>query len=92
MSEGSKEHDWKSCIPLKGIVGSNPTLSAKTSHSRICGFCFGGESELVCPFASANWVHKFGVEPNLAKEKPKAFCVYTILSFYENSHFYFLYP
>ncbi len=28
MSEGSKEHDWKSCIPLKGIVGSNPTLSA----------------------------------------------------------------
>ena len=34
MSEGSKEHDWKSCIPLKGIVGSNPTLSAKKNPRR----------------------------------------------------------
>ena len=24
----SKAHDWKSCIPLKGIKGSNPFLSA----------------------------------------------------------------
>ena len=34
MSEGSKEHDWKSCIPLKGIVGSNPTLSANRNLIR----------------------------------------------------------
>ncbi len=27
----SKAHDWKSCLPLKGNVGSNPTLSAKKS-------------------------------------------------------------
>ncbi len=25
----SKAHDWKSCIPYKGIEGSNPSLSAK---------------------------------------------------------------
>ena len=25
----SKAHDWKSCIPYKGIKGSNPFLSAK---------------------------------------------------------------
>ncbi len=24
----SKAHDWKSCIPHKGIEGSNPSLSA----------------------------------------------------------------
>lgn len=30
MSEGPKEHDWKSCVPQKGTVGSNPTLSAST--------------------------------------------------------------
>lgn len=29
MSEWPKEHDWKSCVPQKGTVGSNPTLSAK---------------------------------------------------------------
>ena len=29
MSERSKEHAWKVCIPQKGIVGSNPTLSAE---------------------------------------------------------------
>ena len=28
MSEWSKEHAWKVCIPLKGIEGSNPSLSA----------------------------------------------------------------
>lgn len=32
MSEGPKEHDWKSCVPHKGTVGSNPTLSAKTNR------------------------------------------------------------
>lgn len=44
MAEWSKAHDWKSCIPLKGIQGSNPCLSAilyKTLPSagfcRICG-------------------------------------------------------
>ncbi len=29
MSEGPKEHDWKSCVRQKRTVGSNPTLSAK---------------------------------------------------------------
>ena len=28
MAEWSKAHDWKSCIPPKGIQGSNPCLSA----------------------------------------------------------------
>ena len=27
VTEWSKVHDWKSCVP-KGTVGSNPTLSA----------------------------------------------------------------
>ena len=30
MAEWLKAHAWKVCIPQKGIVGSNPTLSAKT--------------------------------------------------------------
>ena len=28
VTEWSKVHDWKSCVPQKGTVGSNPTLSA----------------------------------------------------------------
>jgi hypothetical protein len=28
VSEWSKEHAWKVCIPQKGIEGSNPSLSA----------------------------------------------------------------
>ena len=28
MAEWSKAHDWKSCVPLKGTVSSNLTLSA----------------------------------------------------------------
>ena len=28
LSEWLKEHAWKVCIPLKGIEGSNPSLSA----------------------------------------------------------------
>ncbi len=28
MTERPKVHDWKSCVPPKGTVGSNPTLSA----------------------------------------------------------------
>ena len=27
--EWLKRHAWKACIPLKGIAGSNPVLSAK---------------------------------------------------------------
>ena|GEM_PF-1318015 len=34
VSEWSKEHAWKVCIPLKGIEGSNPFLSAKKSCFR----------------------------------------------------------
>ena len=29
MSEWLKELAWKACVPHKGTVGSNPTLSAK---------------------------------------------------------------
>ena len=29
LSEWLKEHAWKVCIPLKGIEGSNPSLSAE---------------------------------------------------------------
>lgn len=29
MLEWLKRHAWKACIPLKGIGGSNPPLSAK---------------------------------------------------------------
>ena len=28
MAEWSKAHDWKSCVPPKGTVSSNLTLSA----------------------------------------------------------------
>ena len=27
MTERPKVHDWKSCVPLKGTEGSNPSLS-----------------------------------------------------------------
>ena len=30
MAERSKAHDWKSCVPPKGTVSSNLTLSAIT--------------------------------------------------------------
>jgi hypothetical protein len=30
VAERSKAHAWKVCIPQKGIVGSNPTSSART--------------------------------------------------------------
>ena len=32
MAEWSKAHDWKSCVPLKGTVSSNLTLSANKKH------------------------------------------------------------
>ena len=34
MAEWPKAHDWKSCIPLKGIEGSNPSLSANNKKAR----------------------------------------------------------
>ncbi len=37
MSEWSKEHAWKVCIPHKGIVGSNPTLSAAQKRPKTWG-------------------------------------------------------
>ncbi len=33
VSEWSKEHAWKVCIPQKGIEGSNPSLSAKWKYN-----------------------------------------------------------
>ena len=36
MAEWSKAHDWKSCIPPKGIQGSNPCLSAN-NKKHPCG-------------------------------------------------------
>ena len=35
MAEWPKAHDWKSCIPLKGIEGSNPSLSANNNKARL---------------------------------------------------------
>ena len=35
MLEWLKRHAWKACIPLKGIGGSNPPLSA-TVLNKIC--------------------------------------------------------
>ena len=45
MSEWLKELAWKACIPHKGIVGSNPTLSADKSNQtpQKRGFCFWNE-------------------------------------------------
>ncbi len=34
VSERSKEHAWKACIPLKGIEGSNPFLSTDFSKKQ----------------------------------------------------------
>ena len=36
MAEWSKAHDWKSCIPPKGIQGSNPCLSAIYNETPPC--------------------------------------------------------
>gem|GEM_PF-3247186 len=33
LSEWLKEHAWKVCIPLKGIEGSNPSVSAKMKRN-----------------------------------------------------------
>lgn len=35
LSEWLKEHAWKVCIPLKGIEGSNPSVSAKLIPKRV---------------------------------------------------------
>ena len=34
MLEWLKRHAWKACIPLKGIGGSNPPLSAKRAGQK----------------------------------------------------------
>ena len=34
LSEWLKEHAWKVCIPLKGIEGSNPSVSAESIIKR----------------------------------------------------------
>ncbi len=40
MAEWSKAHDWKSCVPPKGTVSSNLTLSAiYKKHPQGCFFC-----------------------------------------------------
>lgn len=44
MTERPKVHDWKSCVPPKGTVGSNPTLSAITKRTPLAGVL------LVCRF------------------------------------------
>lgn len=46
MQEWLNWHAWKACIPLKGIRGSNPLLSAKNQAFTECkmdrkGFFFG---------------------------------------------------
>ena len=45
----SKAHDWKSCRPLKGLEGSNPSLSARKSTCfRRCFFLL-----LFCPLVGS---------------------------------------
>ncbi len=34
LSEWLKEHAWKVCIPLKGIEGSNPSVSAMVNEEK----------------------------------------------------------
>ena len=41
MTERPKVHDWKSCVPPKGTVGSNPTLSAIFKALSIVSFFYG---------------------------------------------------
>ena len=48
LSEWPKEHDWKSCIRLKRILGSNPRLSARLFRgvlSRAPRHPYGGVAE-----------------------------------------------
>ena len=45
VSEWSKEHAWKVCIPLKGIGGSNPFLSADNSRSERAGIFISAASD-----------------------------------------------
>ena len=40
VAERSKAHAWKVCIPLKGIAGSNPALSATKSPCFRKGFLY----------------------------------------------------
>lgn len=44
MSEWSKEHAWKVCIPQKGIKGSNPFSSAvgKAGDAGTAFYCLAG--------------------------------------------------
>ena len=53
----SKAHDWKSCIPYKGIKGSNPFLSAKTGILTDSGFLFAS-FHLRCGSMSLQQFHK----------------------------------
>ncbi len=43
MTERPKVHDWKSCVPPKGTVGSNPTLSAIYEKAPFSGVFFINE-------------------------------------------------
>lgn len=48
MSERSKEHDWKSCVPRKGTMGSNPILCASNTPKRgVFSLLRGFEGELL---------------------------------------------
>lgn len=37
----SRAHDWKSCRPLKGLEGSNPSFSA--TNYKNCSFVISGK-------------------------------------------------
>ena len=62
LSEWPKEHDWKSCIRLKRILGSNPRLSASKSSGVPLGRRFsphGGVAERLNAAVSKT-VYPFG--------------------------------
>ena len=65
MLEWLKRHAWKACIPLKGIGGSNPPLSAK-EKGLIDGFqwVFFFFIEQICQIERTPW----GVYPRNCKE------------------------
>ncbi len=51
LSEWSKEHAWKVCIPQKGIEGSNPSLSAKPANVSFAGFFYAAPPPSLPPSA-----------------------------------------
>ena len=69
MAEWSKAHDWKSCVPLKGTVSSNLTLSAnKKGHRKV--FFFIGDEVRTLRNSEFDYKRKAGFEHAGRLEEP----------------------